>query len=151
MWHDPHISRPPQLERQNWAKNCQLYTRERFIKTAAAAAATFSGYTWVSWYHTFIIQQTWSQNSPPEEPLQISCLQLVLSNASTSSFNSLLTTSNHVIFSLPLQLWPSCFRYSIHFFSQTPAFLCRCIDLLNLLLCNIDLIHIYHHLNSHTE
>ena len=24
MWHDPHISRPPQLERQNCAKNCRL-------------------------------------------------------------------------------------------------------------------------------
>jgi len=24
VWHDPCISRPPQLECQNWAKNCQL-------------------------------------------------------------------------------------------------------------------------------
>jgi len=24
VWHDPRISRPPQLERQNWAKNCWL-------------------------------------------------------------------------------------------------------------------------------
>jgi len=24
LWHDPSISRPPQLERQNWEKNCRL-------------------------------------------------------------------------------------------------------------------------------
>ena len=50
-------------------------------------------------------------NSPPAEPFQINCVQLVLSSVSTlhipSSFRSLLATSNNVTFGLSLQLGQS--------------------------------------------
>ena len=77
-----------------------------------------SGTTRVSWYH----KKHSSTHHPDHHPIFISCFHLLQSIASSlfklHAWQSLCTTSFHVLFGLPLGLEPST-SYSTHFFTQS--------------------------------